>query len=125
MIKIIDFSSDKYFNEEDRLTLEYTALKKAKKIKLDYFNNLEYSHEHGYFNLTLDYKNTSLSFQLLLAEKEIYYKWDDNFRNLPNVVRTLIGYLSNQNDHANRFYSLVAAQQYLMMIQDMLRSYDL
>ena len=124
MIKIIDLSyTEDYFSEEKKVELQYHANKIAKKY-LDYsfFSNLEYCEKHGYFNLEICYHGMVLKFQLLLKEKEIYYQYDSNnsnaWKEINRYTRSLIEFLSNQNDHNNRFSSLKSASDYLYMIHD-------
>jgi len=119
MIKILDFSNDVYMNSEERLELEYTAMKKAKKFKLDYFSNLEYHNGYNYFNLALIRKDLTLKFQVLLSEKELYFQYNESdYSKASPFVQRLIQYLSNQHDHTNKFYTVLAMQEYLYMIYD-------
>ena len=119
MIKILDFSNDVYMNSEERLELEYTAMKKAKKFKLDYFSNLEYHNGYNYFNLALIRKDLTLKFQVLLSEKELYFQYNESdYSKVNPFVQRLIQYLSNQHDHTNKFYTVLAMQEYLYMIYD-------
>ena len=116
-INLLDSKYENNQNSDDAILAKAKAIKLAKKVGIDWYSNIEYHEEYGYFNFTIENNQCRLRFQILIKEKELYYRFEnDNNPILSVATFELIGYLNNQNEKCNKFYTSDAIKYYLIMI---------
>jgi len=123
-IKILDskFENNQFSN--DAILVMAEAIKAAKKLGIEYYQNIEYHHEYQYFNFSIQSSQHKLDFQVLIKEREIYFRYPhtmDDYNKLPASTLLLIGLLGNQNARCHKFYSNDAVMIFLTTIDQTLR----
>jgi hypothetical protein len=124
-IKLID-SKYEYISSDDSraITAKAEGLKIANKLGIDNYSNVEYHQENGYFNFVIQTPSYEIDLQVLIKEKELYYRYplDNNKRmDLPKCTKTLLGLLNNQNDKSHKFYTNGAVKNFLFTLDSSLR----
>ena len=123
-IKLLDSKFELNQFSTDAILAQADAIKLAKKFGIDYYSNIEYHQEFGYFNFTIESGNYRLQFQVTIKEREIYYRYPENiedYNKLPASTLLLIGLLSNHNAKCNKFFTNDAVMIMLSTIDQTLR----
>ena len=124
-IKLLD-SKFENIGHENFQYIEALAelVKYAKKLGIEWYDNIEYHQEHGYINFSILSSHHELNFQVLIKEREIYFRYpQDNteYNKLPSSTLLLIGLLGNQNAKSHKFYTNDAVMIFLSTIDQTLR----
>lgn len=119
-INLLDSKFENNQFSSDAILAQAEAIKIAKKTGLDWYNNLEYHQEHQYINFSIEKNQIKLDFQLLIKEKELYYRFPmiNNNPVLSKMTNNLIGYLGNMDVKTHKFYTLDAVKNFIILIEN-------
>jgi hypothetical protein len=118
-LTLLDSKYENNQNTNDAILAKAELIKHLKKLGIEWFSNIEYYQENQYINFTIENSKHSMNFQVLIKEREVYYRYPEHssdYTSLPERTLILLEYISNQNAKCHRFYTNDALAIFLSMI---------